>query len=227
MARAKTHFSLVCALAAFAASRTASAQAPLPEEPAVAPAPSPPPPARDEREEQREKEAEERRTRIGAIAGVGFPRPIAVEGLVKLEDRIALGVEYATMPTITISDVDVHLWSLAADARLFPLGGVLFVGLRAGRQHIAADTSIAPISAQRVGIAVDSWYVNPRVGILWMSKFGLTLGTEAGVQIPFAADVKNNVPPDVANADQVRTASNAFGKQVIPTVDLLRVGLTL
>lgn len=165
--------------------------------------------------------------RVGAIAGVGFPRPLAVEGLVKIEDRLALGVEYGTLPTITISDVDVHLWSLAADARLFPLGGVLFVGLRGGRQHIEADTSIAPISTQRAGIAVDSWYVNPRIGILWMAKWGLTLGTEAGVQIPFGADVTNTIPPAVANADQVRTASNAFGKQVIPTFDFLRVGLTL
>jgi hypothetical protein len=160
---------------------------------------------------------------VGAIAGVGFPRPLAVEGLVKLHDRIALGLEYGVMPEITVAEINTRLWSVAGDLRVFPFGGMLFAGLRGGRQHIGADTTVPVDGRDAVAaVNVDSWYVNPRVGILWTSKLGLTLGTEAGVQVPIGSRVSTNLPR--GTSDTVVSVADALGKQVIPTLDLIRVG---
>jgi hypothetical protein len=59
--------------------------------------------------------------RIGAIAGIGFPHPLAVEAVVKVEGVLALGLEYSALPTTTIMGVSTSGWAIAGDVRLFPL----------------------------------------------------------------------------------------------------------
>lgn len=163
--------------------------------------------------------------RVGAIAGLGFPRPLAVEALAKFEDRLAVGLEYGGMPEISVADVNARLWSLAADVRVFPFGGALFVGVRGGHQHIGVDTTVPVLGRdQNFALNLDSWFVNPRLGILWTSKPGFTLGTEAGVQVPIGSRVSSNLPRGYQESESVVSVADALGKQVIPTVDLLRVG---
>jgi hypothetical protein len=138
---------------------------------------------------------DETHTRFGVIAGIGFPRPLAVEALVKV-DRFVLGAEYAALPHVNVGGVDVTMWSLAADARVFPFGGDFFVALRAGRQHIDAQTtiSLAQYGSVSEALALDSWFLNPRFGILWTSAVGLTLGIEAGVQFPVSPTTTSSLP---------------------------------
>jgi hypothetical protein len=159
--------------------------------------------------------------RVGVIGGLGFPRPLAVE-------VVALGVEYGALPSVTVSGVDATLWSLAGDVRVFPFhGSPFFLGLRAGRQHVSATTTVSLMSfgsATEV-LDLDSWFLNPRVGFLWTMQGGFTLGVEAGVQIPLSPSVSSTLPLSLYPSAQ-RTA-DAFGSSVIPTVDLVRIGLLL
>src|SRR5580698_2532457 len=66
--------------------------------------------------------------RIGALAGVGAPHPLSVEGLVKIDDRVALGVTYGVLPTVSSSGVDVRMNALDVGVRVFPLRDGLFFG---------------------------------------------------------------------------------------------------
>jgi hypothetical protein len=166
------------------------------------------------------------RPRIGAIGGVGFPRPLAIEAMVLL-GRGALGAEYGVLPALTVGGTQISLWSVAGDARFFPFRGAFFVGLRAGRQHIGASTTVALGSHGSVPeeLSFDSWFVNPRVGFLWASRSGLAFGMEAGIQVPVGASVSSTLP--LALAPQAQSTADAIGNTVIPTFDLLRVGLLL
>jgi hypothetical protein len=163
--------------------------------------------------------------RIGALVGAGFPRPLAVEGTVKLGDLLLVGAEYAVLPTVTIASVRTTFWSLAADARVFPLRGAFFVGVRAGRQVANASTNlaIAPYGSSYEMVGLDSWFVNPRVGFLWTMASGFTVGFEAGVQIPVASTTSSvlslSLEPDA------QRVLDSIGKAVLPTVDLIRIGL--
>src|SRR5438128_2668827 len=67
--------------------------------------------------------------RVGALGGVGFPRPLMIEGVIGIERALAVGVEYGFMPQSSIADVDMTLWSLAGTARVFPFRGPFFLGL--------------------------------------------------------------------------------------------------
>lgn len=166
---------------------------------------------------------------VGVLGGVGFPRPLSIEAVVGLRKTLMLGAEYGFMPKTTISSVDVRMWSAAADLRFFPFRGAFFIGLRGGYQSVSAE---ATLSAANVGsytesVDVGTWFVNPRVGFLWVWK-PLALGVDVGVQIPLSTTVSRSsllaaAAPEVdAN---VNRAIDALGRTVIPTVDLLRIGL--
>jgi hypothetical protein len=165
-----------------------------------------------------------RPVRVGALVGGGFPRPLAVEALVEVSDFIGLGAEYGVLPTITIDGVQTSLWSLAGDARVFPFRGPFFVGLRAGRQHVDADTTVTVTSYGSAAetLALESWFINPRVGLLWTTNVGFTIGVEAGVQIPFAASTTSSLPLSLVPGAQ--HTADALASSWLPTVDLLRVG---
>lgn len=162
--------------------------------------------------------------RVGAVAGVGFPRPLAVEALLRLGDFVAVGAEYGFLPQTSIAGVDTRLWSLAADGRVFPFRGPFFIGVLAGRQHVGAS---ATLTVQNVGSAteqltLDSWFVNPRIGLLWTSRTGFTFGIDAGVQIPIGTSISSTVPLPLYAAAEQRV--NAIGGSALPTIDLLRIG---
>lgn len=188
------------------------------------------PPARDGKEAApTEKPDEERPFDVGAIAGVGFPRPLAIEGVFRYRKTVLVGAEYSFMPKTSIASVDARMWGAAADVRVFPFQGAFFVGMRGGYQSISAE---ATISAANVGsytesAEVSTWFVNPRLGFMWVWK-PLTLGIDAGVQIPITTTVTRSSLLAVAAPDvdaRVTTATDLLGRTVLPTVDLLRVGL--
>jgi len=165
--------------------------------------------------------------RLGAIAGVGFPRPLAIEAMAVIERYVAIGAEYAVLPSMSVSGATVSLWSLAGDLRVFPFRGAFFVGLRAGRQHIDDQTTLTMpgVGSLTENLALDGWFVNPRLGFLFTARNGLTLGIEAGLQVPIGAQVSSSLPLSLDPSAE-RTV-NTIGNSLLPTVDLLRVGLLL
>ncbi len=188
--------------------------------------------------------------RAGALAGIGFPRPLALEGLAVLGEHLVVGAELAGMPAVTLgagptqvgsvpapfgngtpspvtmNGVTVSLWSLAGDARWFPFGGPFFVGLRAGHQHVDASTTLdASYGTIATAMALDSWFFNPRVGLLWKPRGGLAFGMEAGVQVPVGTQISSSVP--LAPFPTLQHTAEQLGGTVLPTVDLLRLGFLL
>ena len=172
--------------------------------------------------------------RFGVLGGVGFPRPLAIEGFVKIENLVGVGVEYSVLPTLDISGVETSFYAVAADARVFPFKNAFFVGLRAGRQHLggSANIPITSFGVVRESASVDTTFVNPRLGFLWTWEPGVTLGIDAGVQIPVSSSMTSSIPQSaipssVTIDDDIMRVSNTLGRNVLPTVDLLKIGFLL
>ncbi len=165
--------------------------------------------------------------RVGAVGGVGFPQPLAVEGIVVLGGYVALGAEYGALPATTIDGVHASLWSLSGDARIFPFRDAFFVGLRAGHQRLTASTTIAVASIISIAeaLTIDSWFLNPRVGFLWRSSGGLAFGLDAGVEIPMSAAISSTLP--LALLPSAQNTIDAIANGVVPTIDIVRIGLVL
>jgi hypothetical protein len=139
------------------------------------------------------REPTTRPVRIGAIGGVGFPRPLAVEGMAMMGGVVALA---------------------------------FFIGLRAGYQHLDASTLVVVRSISLTEtLALDSWVINPRLGFLWILQNGLAWGVEAGVQFPVEMAISSTLP--LSRVPSARSTVDTLGNSVIPTVDLLRIGLVM
>lgn len=165
--------------------------------------------------------------RIGAFGGVGFPRPLSVEAMVKIDDLVGLGVEYGALPQVTVSSVTAAMNAVAVDVRVFPMRNGFFVGLAAGRQEIDATATVAvsPALGSLSGqVSAETWYLNPRIGFLWTWRSGITIGMDVGAQIPVASNVTNTIPTALAASQTATNVVNSFSSNVLPTIDLLRVG---
>lgn len=163
---------------------------------------------------------------VGALAGVGFPRPLAVEGFVAWR-WFVVGAEYGFLPETSIAGAKLSMWSASADARFFPFRGPFFLGLRAGRQSVSASATVSALGQTASGeVDVASWFVNPRVGLLWTWSSGFAFGLEAGVQLPIATKVTTTLPSAIDDGGVTSTAET-YGSKVIPSVDLLRIGWML
>lgn len=167
--------------------------------------------------------------RIGALGSAGFPRPLAIEGLIELERTFAFGVEYGVLPTITVGGVSAEMSSLAADARIFPFRGPFFIGLRAGHQHFDANASavVDGFGTVSESLEVDTTFLNPRLGFLWTWEPGFSVGINAGVQFPISSTVSSTLPPDLSARLGVLQSVQSVANTTLPTFDLLQVGLLL
>jgi hypothetical protein len=165
--------------------------------------------------------------RIGAFGGVGFPRPLSVEGMVKIDGIVGVGVEYGALPQVTVSGVTASLSAIAVDVRVFPLRNGFFIGLAAGRQELDATATVAvsPALGSLSGqVSGETWYLNPRIGFLWTWRSGITLGMDVGAQIPVASSVTSTIPTALAASQTATNVANSFSSNVLPTIDLLQVG---
>lgn len=173
------------------------------------------------------------RVRVGALVGVGFPRPLSVEAFGRLNGFVGVGLEYGFMPEISVANIDVGFRAIAADVRVFPFRSAFFIGLRGGRQWLDAKARIVvrPYGSFRESMFADVWFVNPRVGFLHTFPSGITVGVDAGIQLPIdpryerrGALTDAGLTSGVEIEEQLSRAAGALGNDVTPTVDLLRLG---
>ncbi len=171
------------------------------------------------------------RLRIGALAGVGFPRPLSIEAFAKVDRIVGLGVEYSFLPRTSLGGAEVGFKGIAADLRVFPFKNSFFIGARIGRQWLDAQATLGQGQAGSFTESMEAatWFVNPRIGVLHTFKGGVTVGMDAGVQIPVGASysragratdagIKTDADP------MLETVAAVLGNKTTPTVDLLRVG---
>lgn len=164
---------------------------------------------------------------VGAYAAAGFPSPLSIGAMLWFEKTLSVGAEYGFYPGSKIGSIDVTYRSFAGDMRFFPLQSPFFFGVRVGRQHVAGSTTISvpPYGAGTATTEADTWYVNPRVGFLWTTSFGLTVGMDAGLRIPTSHTSRNNLPNGVEMPAAVTNVTDVLAAKTIPTVTLLQLGL--
>ena len=158
---------------------------------------------------------------MGALAGIGFPRPLSLEVLTKLGGYVGLGIEYGILPSLTIAGVNASGWSATVDTRVFPFRGAFFLGLRGGYDRVDGH---ATVRAFNESAQVDNWMINPRLGFAWTFPSGFIVSTEAGVQVPVSSSFSTSLPEPLAVALRDSTVVRTING-VLPTVDLLRLGM--
>lgn len=165
--------------------------------------------------------------RSALLVRAGFPAPMSAEALVRMDHVVALGVEYGLLPTLSVSGVDVRYHAIAGDARIFPFSGAFYIGMRAGRQHVDASTTVTVGSYGNFSgsMSADTYFVNPRIGFLWTYSSGICLGIDVGVQIPLNHNSETTVPKGITPPSELTSAIQTLGNSTLPTVSLLQLGM--
>lgn len=166
--------------------------------------------------------------RLGVYGAAGFPALLTVGGGLIFARSVHVGFEYGSLPVSSIGSIDVGYRSYAADLRIFPIAaGPFFFGTRVGRQHVSAAfaQTVGDYGTANGSLTGDGWYVNPRVGLLWTTSWGLSAGIDAGLRVPLSHTTSESVSAGVSVPSSATSAVHLFVGRTIPSVTLLQLGL--
>lgn len=174
--------------------------------------------------------------RPGPTIGVGAPDGARFGLFLRWRGLLSAGGALSVLPETEIPGLDTRVRRLSGEGylRVHPLRGALFVGVAGGyAQTSGGRTEVqqgerVDLRAQASGI-----YVAPHIGFQWMLPMGMTIGCDAGVQIPVATQgplfdaehdgVSRNVDARGAVANATRYATT----MPIPVIHVLEIGYAL
>jgi len=167
--------------------------------------------------------------------------------MVKLGSAFALGLKGSYLPELSVPGIDgkLDLKAVEGIVRWFPGEGVFFLGAGFGYQNFKASIGEL-VDANELTITADmsGFFVQPQLGVLWISQSGFAISFSLGLQIPIPKDPvisatylgqpvpdqpTSTIPQDVVNQaqsskDDVQSVARLIVKYPFPTLDLLRIG---
>ena len=176
-----------------------------------------------------ERSAPEPPRRFTVLVGVvALPRPLSVEALFRIGDRIEVGLSAGYLPKLTIQDPYTLAWfAFDAEGRVHPahgrslfFGDSFFVALNLGYQAVTATNRA--YFGNSIAYTTYGVFFAPRFGWAWTLRSGIALGVDVGVAIPVLPGTSID-PADSASVN-TRKVSHTFGQNPMPYVNLFRVG---
>jgi hypothetical protein len=170
--------------------------------------------------------------RLGALAGVGAPSIFSGEGLAKIGDWVGLTGDYGAAPSISLpvgnGGATISQTTVSAGARVFPFRGAFFVGGSVGQQSVNAKvTQSAAGQTGAANFSTSAIFIEPQIGFLYRTSFGLAIGCDAGLEIPVSAHGQSSVTDGIPLPSVLSQAMTYAEKGPIPSVNLLRLGYVL
>ncbi len=184
--------------------------------------------------------------RAGPMVGISAPDGLGV-GTIARYKIFGVGLFASYLPQITLPGLNAQLarMSLAADLRVYPLGGAFFLGVGIGYSQMkgTAEKSVRAYRQEQTALGsvfASGGMVAPEIGFLWTiplsSRPGaalLSLGTDIGVAIPFASSeprfavTNHELTTDVQGKGSLADAVRFIQTHPTPVLNLLRVGVLL
>jgi hypothetical protein len=170
--------------------------------------------------------------RLGALAGVGAPSIFSGEALAKIGDWVGLTGDYGTAPSISLpignGGATISQTTVSAGARVFPFRGAFFIGGAVGQQSVNAKvTQSAQGQTGGANFSTSAIFIEPQIGMLYRTSFGLAIGCDVGLEIPVTARGQSSVTDGVPLPGALSQAMTYAEKGPIPSVNLLRLGYVL
>jgi len=129
--------------------------------------------------------------RLGATTGFGLPDGVRVGAYAKLSGIVAVGGAFSTIPEMNLPGLPASIARATGEGflRLHPFRGAFYAGVSGGYTQTKGGVSETreafnnPHTFLARGYA-NATFVAPHLGFQWMLPFGLTLGCDAGLEIP-------------------------------------------
>jgi hypothetical protein len=156
---------------------------------------------------------------IGPRLSVAVPTPtLGVE--TKILRYFGASFDYALIPKVTISGVDVNysMWNVAA--RFYPFGDVFFVGAVYGHYGVEATTTVAQGTGS---VRASSNFLGPQIGARWIQPSGFFFGVDLAWAFPLSYSSEASPDPSGTTAS-VKETADRYLKNGIPLAGLISLG---
>ena len=177
--------------------------------------------------------------RLGPTVGVGLPDGLRIGGSLRVKGIVSAGAAMTMVPEMMISALNASIARNGGEAwlRLHPFRGAFFLGAAGGWQRTLGQgsASVETVAGNQSGEgrgSVSAVYVAPHLGFQWMIPPGITVGFDAGVEIPVSTrrasvELSQNGSPVDFEAKGVVDALNFIGTKPMPVLHILDVGVQL
>jgi hypothetical protein len=178
--------------------------------------------------------------RLGPTIGAGAPDGIRVGLFTKWRGIVAAGGAFSLLPETRLPGVGVSVARVSGEgfARVHPFRGAFFLGIAGGyaqtRGAMSEQTTIAG-QPQHIDTRAhaSSVYVAPHLGFQWMLPMGLTIGFDAGLEIPVASTAprlaasSNGLAVPIGDDSSIASMTRFAASVPVPVVHLLEIGYLL
>ena len=178
--------------------------------------------------------------RAGPTVGLGVPDGFRFGAFTKWRGILGGGAAFSLLPQTTVPGVNAQILRASGEifTRVHPFRGAFFLGVAGGyaqTRGTMSEQTTAFHQSQRVVVNAyaRAVYVAPQLGFQWMLPLGLTVGFDAGVEIPIATDgpsfdaTKYGLIVPVEAKGTVASATRYVTTMPIPVIHLLEVGYAL
>lgn len=178
--------------------------------------------------------------RAGPTVGLGVPDGVRFGAFAKWRGILGGGAAFSLLPQTTVPGVNAQIVRASGEvlARVHPFRGAFFLGVAGGyaqTKGTMTEQTFAFRQSQRVLVNAyaSALYVAPQLGFQWMLPLGLTIGFDAGVEIPVAASgptfdaTRYGLVVPIEAKGRVAAATRYVTTRPVPVVHLLEVGYAL
>lgn len=178
--------------------------------------------------------------RLGPTIGFGAPDGVRFGVLAKWQGLLAAGGAFSVLPEMTVPGSDAKVVRASGEifARVHPFHGAFFVGLAGGyaqTKGTMAEERMAFRQVQNVETHAyaSAFFIAPHAGFQWMIRPGVTVGCDAGLEIPISASrpsfdaAKYGLVMPVEGKGSAADTTNAIATSPIPVVRLIELGYLL
>lgn len=177
---------------------------------------------------------------VGPVASLGAPDGGRIDLAFRYAGIVSAGAGVSMLPSVPVPGANATLVRVGGDGwvRWHPLNGAFFVGAGAGYTQMKGTLTM-PITAFRATSTAQAhayagdFYVSPQVGMQWMLPHGITLGFDAGAEVPVATRgptydaSKYGLVTSVNGTGALASAMHYASRSPVPFVHLLNVGVFL
>jgi hypothetical protein len=122
---------------------------------------------------------------FGPMFTLGIANLIGLGAHARYGQYVGFGIDYQFTPTVGIEDVDVNVWLLTVDGRVYPPGDSLFLSLGFAYQKLSAETSVT-FEGVNVAANGDAGVPLLKVGMGFLGHDGFVMGIDLALEIPLS-----------------------------------------
>ena len=178
--------------------------------------------------------------RLVPTVGAGAPDGMRFGLFAKWKGLLAVGGAFSMLPETSLPGVNADVKRVGGEgfARVYPFRGAFFMGVAGGyvqTKGTMVEQRTAFRQLQRVeahGYA-NAVFVAPHLGFQWMLPMGLTIGFDAGVEIPIASNEptfdasKYGLVLPVEGKGSAADATHFVATMPVPVIHFLELGYAL